>query len=173
MHTTPPIIVLNTIKSTQQRRKQNTRKRSDETEDERTPPWCDWSKTHSDLECLLSLPEETLYLPITVSQMIPKAGKVGNTQDKLIWRKISMLSVTTGLLLSCYPIVLFWEKEELYSGLVKFLELQKKFKRNDQPRCNCPCWCQWKGPSSNSNFTIKAEVKGLTCIMKMKKNLTN
>lgn len=45
-----------------------------------------------------------------------------------------MLSVTTGLLLSCYPIVLFWEKEEVYSGLVKFLELQKKFKRNDQPR---------------------------------------
>lgn len=69
-------------------------------------------------------------MPITILEMIPKAGKVDSTQDCGI---VIMLTVTTGLLLLSYcPI--WGKKNELYTGIVRFLELQKRFKRNEQPR---------------------------------------
>lgn len=59
MHTIPPIFVLNTIKSTQQKRKQNTAKdQMRHTEDERILPWCRFIMTsherHSISHCSLT-----------------------------------------------------------------------------------------------------------------------
>lgn len=68
MHATSPTIVLNTIKSTQQKRKQNTAKEEmRQTEDERITTWCRFIRTHSDLGCLHYFLKGTLYLPVTVS----------------------------------------------------------------------------------------------------------
>lgn len=86
-------------------------------------------------------------------QMIPKTGKVGNTQGKLFWRSISLLSVTAGLLLFSYysiwgtRITLFW--------LLKFWNFQKRFKRNDQTELICSCWCTWEGPLSSADFKMR------------------
>lgn len=78
-YTTTATIVLNTIKSTPHKKKQNTAKdQVRQTEDEMIQPQCRFIKTHSDLGRLLYLPKETLYMPITVLEMIPKTGKVGS-----------------------------------------------------------------------------------------------
>lgn len=99
MHNTPPTIFLPTIQSTQHKRKQSTAKDQLRQRIRGSHHDADsWRIIMTDCSCLFAFLKRH-YFPVTVSQKIPKAGKVGQTQKKLIWRTVSMLSVTTDLLL--------------------------------------------------------------------------